>query len=63
MKVLENACFLKASDTEGIWEFNMVERDVIYKVVPHYQRRKLHAQLALVRTEEEDVSEGCYCTH
>ena len=29
-----------------MWEFNMVERDIIYEVLPHYQRRRLHAQLA-----------------
>ena len=38
-----------------MWEFNMVERDIIYEVLPHYQRRRLHAQLAqeLERTLEE----------
>ena len=52
---LERCGFLKATDTDGVWEFNMVERDIVYKVVPHYQRRKLHAQLAqeLERSLEE----------
>ena len=50
LEALEYAGFLKPTDTDGIWEFNMVERDVVYKVVPHYQRRRLHAQLAQVDT-------------
>ncbi len=41
--------FLKATDAEGVWEFNMVERDIVYEVIPHYQRRRLHAKLAQVR--------------
>ena len=49
LQALEQAGFLKPTDTDGVWEFNMVERDVVYKVVPHYQRRRLHAQLAQVR--------------
>ena len=49
LQALEQAGFLKPTDTDGVWEFNMVERDVVYKVVPHYQRRRLHAQLAPVR--------------
>jgi hypothetical protein len=26
----------------------MVERDIVYEVIPHYQRRRLHAKLAQV---------------
>ena len=58
LEALENAGFLKPTDTDGIWEFNMVERDVVYKVVPHYQRRRLHAQLAQVEhTQKTGVLE------
>ncbi|GAX86001.1 hypothetical protein CEUSTIGMA_g13417.t1 [Chlamydomonas eustigma] len=55
LQALERAGFLRATDTDDVWEFNMVERDVVYKVVPHYQRRRLHAQLAqeLERSLEE----------
>lgn len=52
---LERGNFLKPTDTEGVWEFNMVERDIVYEVIPHYQRRRLHAKLAqeLERSLEE----------
>ncbi|GIL91465.1 hypothetical protein Vretifemale_19055, partial [Volvox reticuliferus] len=46
LKELERGNFLKATDAEGVWEFNMVERDIVYEVIPHYQRRRLHAKLA-----------------
>ena len=46
---LEHGNFLKPTDAEGVWEFNMVERDIVYEVIPHYQRRRLHAKLAQVR--------------
>lgn len=46
MAELERGAFLKATDAEGVWEFNMVERDIVYEVIPHYQRRRLHAKLA-----------------
>jgi hypothetical protein len=29
---LERGNFLKPADTEGVWEFNMVERDIVYEV-------------------------------
>lgn len=29
---LERGNFLKPTDTEGVWEFNMVERDIVYEV-------------------------------
>ncbi len=45
---LERGSFLKPTDAEGVWEFNMVERDIVYEVIPHYQRRRLHAKLAQV---------------
>jgi len=45
---LQQAGWLKPTDREaGIWEFNMVERDIVYDVIPHFQRRRMHAQLAL----------------
>ncbi|GFH21268.1 uncharacterized protein HaLaN_18535, partial [Haematococcus lacustris] len=52
---LERGNFLKPTDTEGVWECNMVERDIVYEVIPHYQRRRLHAKLAqeLERSLEE----------
>ena len=57
---LEKANLLRpnSSSSDGdaqMWEFNMIERDIIYEVLPHYQRRRLHAQLAqeLERTLEE----------
>ncbi|GAX78249.1 hypothetical protein CEUSTIGMA_g5691.t1 [Chlamydomonas eustigma] len=43
---LERANLLHAGASEGTWEFNMVERDIVYEVLPHYQRRRLHAHLA-----------------
>ncbi|EFJ50372.1 hypothetical protein VOLCADRAFT_116897 [Volvox carteri f. nagariensis] len=46
LQELERGNFLKATDAEGVWEFNMVERDIVYEVIPHYQRRRLHAKLA-----------------
>ncbi|GFR48148.1 hypothetical protein Agub_g9980 [Astrephomene gubernaculifera] len=46
LQELERGNFLKPTDTEGVWEFNMVERDIVYEVIPHYQRRRLHAKLA-----------------
>ncbi|KAG2496536.1 hypothetical protein HYH03_005360 [Edaphochlamys debaryana] len=46
LQELERGNFLKPTDAEGVWEFNMVERDIVYEVIPHYQRRRLHAKLA-----------------
>ncbi|PNH10372.1 Adenylate cyclase type 10, partial [Tetrabaena socialis] len=46
LQELERGNFLKPTDAEGVWEFNMVERDIVYEVIPHYQRRRMHAKLA-----------------
>lgn len=56
---LERGNFLKPTDAqEGVWEFNMVERDIVYEVIPHYQRRRLHAKLAQVPSF---VRGACLC--
>lgn len=39
-------------DMTKIWHFNtQVARDVVHELIPHYQRRSLHAELAQVLTE------------
>ncbi len=45
LKELERNGFLKPTDDEDVWEFNMVERDIVYQVIPPSHRRKLHAQV------------------
>ncbi|MEW5302996.1 MAG: hypothetical protein WDW36_005729 [Sanguina aurantia] len=57
---LERGSFLKPTDTEGVWEVNMVERDIVYEVLPHFQRRRMHAQLAqeLEQMHEEEEEAG-----
>jgi hypothetical protein len=32
LRELERAAFLKPTDADGVWEFNMVERDIVYEV-------------------------------
>ena len=44
---LERANLLRPASAE-VWEWTLVERDIVYEVLPHYQRRRLHAQLAQV---------------
>eukprot|EP00798_Chlamydomonas_sp_ICE-L_P029281 gene29281-12524_t len=53
---LERGNFLKATEAKNVWEYNMVERDIVYEIIPHFQRRQLHAKLAqeLERSLEEN---------
>lgn len=43
---LEDLNFLTTEEQDDVWEFNMVERDVVYEMLPFTQRRQLHARLA-----------------
>ena len=55
---LERANLLRPASTD-VWEWTMVERDIVYGVLPHYQRRRLHAQLAQVMQGRVGFARWC----
>eukprot|EP00877_Chromochloris_zofingiensis_P000080 jgi/Chrzof1/10072/Cz04g26030.t1 len=51
---LQELGFLNPTASPDMWEFHTLDRDVVYDVLPYFQKRKLHRQLALTLEDAQE---------